>query len=76
MVKCTWLDVPDSDRGDFRCRRAIDTSKFHEATALSIIKGECEEVACKMVIFFSALMCEQQSKRSHRLSAHLEYKMI
>ena len=23
-----WADVPDSDRGDFRCRRAIDISSL------------------------------------------------
>ena len=23
-----WADVPDSDRGDFRCRRAVDISSF------------------------------------------------
>ena len=30
-----WADVPDSDRGDFRRRRAVDISSFPNFSSLS-----------------------------------------
>ena len=28
VIKVRWKDLPDSDRGDFKCRRAVDSSSY------------------------------------------------
>ena len=28
VIKVTWKDLPHSDRGDFRCRRAVGSSSM------------------------------------------------
>ena len=28
VTKVSWKDLPDSDWGDFRCRRAVDSSSW------------------------------------------------
>ena len=29
-LKVRYKDLPDSDRGDFRCRRAVDSSSYFQ----------------------------------------------
>ena len=46
-----WADVPDSERGDFRRRRAVDISSYHYAQTCDLyFKKQSHICLCGLVI--------------------------
>ena len=54
VTKVRCKDLPDSDRGDFRCRRAVDSSSWSDwlsytkplflSISINIIDGSCQRL--------------------------------
>ena len=67
VTKVRCMDLPDSDRGDFTCRRAVDSSSwtlrnklqwnFNQYSNIFIQENAFENVVCEMASILSRLQC-------------------
>ena len=51
------MDLPDSDQGDFSCRRAVDSSSFNRNSSFFIQENAFENIVCIKAAILSRPQC-------------------